>query len=189
LTEPMFEFMPQSLSAGQRLVHASAWAARLRLAWDATDNWWRDQMQHYDFRRQMALLERLGVEAPSTRTLTLGVTVALAVWLIGVGWASRGWLGRKRRDPLARAYELLCRKLARVALGRAPYEGPISYAERVAAVRPDLAARVRQLCADYATLRFGPTRGNAELHRLTDAFGRAVRAFRAERASRLSASI
>lgn len=182
LTEPMFEFMPQSLSAGQRLVHASAWAARLRLAWDATDNWWRDQMQHYDFRRQMALLERLGVEAPSTRTLTLGVTVTLALWLIGVGWASRGWLGRKRRDPLARAYDRLCRKLARVALERAPHEGPISYADRVATARPDLAARVRKLCGDYATLRFGLTASGAELQRLTDAFGRAVRAFRPERA-------
>ncbi len=183
LTEPLFEFMPNSMSPSARLVHASAWAARLRLAWDATDSWWRDAMQHYDFRRQMALLERLGVEAPSARTLTLGVTVTLAGWLLWAGWAARG-SRPPRRDALARAYARLGAKLAGVAPPRALHEGPLAYAERVAQARPDLARAVRELCRAYASLRFGGPREQEDPERRLGEFRRAVRAFRAPRAPR-----
>jgi len=59
------------------------------------------------------------------------------------------------KDRLARAYTKLCAKLARAGAPREPHEGPLAYADTVAAKRPDLAARVRSLLSRYAELRFG----------------------------------
>ena len=44
----------------------------------------------------------------------------------------------------------------RVAPPRTASEGPLDYAQRIAAARPDLAAPVAALAARYARLRFGP---------------------------------
>jgi transglutaminase-like putative cysteine protease len=184
LTQSLFEFMPQSMSTRERLVRGNAWASQARLAWDATDSWWRDHMQHYDFRRQMALLEELGFTAPDARTLALAVSIALAAWLLWISWQSRAALRGMPPDPLAKSYAQLCGRLARVGLPRRAHEGPLNYSARVAGVRPDLAARVRTLCATYAELRFGNPGGTRDPGRLTEAFRRAVRAFRPGRPMR-----
>jgi hypothetical protein len=47
------------------------------------------------------------------------------------------------------------RRLARVAPARAAHEGPLDFARRIAALRPDLAPAVASLAARYAQLRFG----------------------------------
>jgi hypothetical protein len=61
---------------------------------------------------------------------------------------------------VARAWLRATRKLARVT-PRAASEGPLEYAHRVAAARPDLAERVTALALRYARLRFGPRSGTA----------------------------
>ena len=53
------------------------------------------------------------------------------------------------------AYGRLCRKLARVAPARAPYQGPRAYGETVLAQRPDLRTPLEALLARYAHLRYG----------------------------------
>jgi hypothetical protein len=73
------------------------------------------------------------------------------VWLT---WQVRQDLTPRTRDPVARAYERLCRRLAAIGLPRSPHEGAEAYAARVAAVRPDLAAVVVALCRRYSQLRY-----------------------------------
>ena len=46
----------------------------------------------------------------------------------------------------------------RVAPARCAHEGPLDFAQRIAAARPDLAAQVAALAARYCRLRFGPAR-------------------------------
>ena len=58
-------------------------------------------------------------------------------------------------DRIGRAWIRATRKLARIAPARAPAEGPMEYARRVGAHRPDLAARIDALASLYARLRFG----------------------------------
>jgi hypothetical protein len=58
-------------------------------------------------------------------------------------------------DRLARAYTRLCAKLAKAGTPREPHEGPLAYADTVAARRPDLAGPARTLLSRYADLRYG----------------------------------
>ena len=80
---------------------------------------------------------------------------------------------RQRRDPVQALWLRAGRRLARRGLARREYEGPLDYAERVAASRPDLASSIRALAWLYTTLRYG----NAGGERLSD-FRRTVAAFR-----------
>jgi hypothetical protein len=81
---------------------------------------------------------------------------------------------RQSDDVVIRAYQDFCRKLARRGLNRRSYEGPLDFAERVAARRPDLAARVRDIVKLYIALRYGGHRDSSAPHMLR----RAVRHFR-----------
>jgi hypothetical protein len=78
----------------------------------------------------------------------------------------------RRPDALARGYALLCRKLARTGLARAPHQGPLAYAEALRAGHPALADGAFTLLEQYARLRYGPAR--ATHARDTEAFRRAV---------------
>jgi hypothetical protein len=71
------------------------------------------------------------------------------------------WPRGGARDPAQALYGRFCRKLARRGLVRDPAEGPLAYAERVAAARPEWAAEVRVITRTYARLRYGD--GNPEL--------------------------
>ena len=99
--------------------------------------------------------------------------LALCAWLAIIAWH----VGRSVRpappDKLARAYQRLCGKLARIALPRAPHQGPLSFAAAVSARRPDLDPAVRPLLTRYAQLRYGPTAPDTR-QRDIEAFSRAV---------------
>jgi hypothetical protein len=74
-------------------------------------------------------------------------------------------------DRIGRAWLRATRKLARVAPPRAPAEGPMEYARRVGAHRPDLAQRIEALASLYARLRFGREASHGDV----TAFEREVR--------------
>jgi hypothetical protein len=62
---------------------------------------------------------------------------------------------RPRRDAATAAYLRICERLAALGLERRRGEGPLDYARRVAAVRPDLGAELQALTADYVALSYG----------------------------------
>jgi hypothetical protein len=73
---------------------------------------------------------------------------------LAVGW----WLRRPARpsDPWMRVWQRICQRLERAgAPARAASEGPLAYAGRVAAARPDLSGPVERLAALYANGRYG----------------------------------
>jgi hypothetical protein len=59
------------------------------------------------------------------------------------------------RDPVRLAYARFCEKLRRKGLPRDPAEGPLDYARRIAAARPELAAQAAAITALYTALRYG----------------------------------
>jgi len=83
-------------------------------------------------------------------------------------------LAARKTDAVQAAWLKVCRKLAKAGLPRAPHEGPMDYAARIAAAHPDLAEDIYDIAARYASLRYG---GEAELDGLP-AFKDAVRAFK-----------
>lgn len=149
-----------------RMLRQSALFSKLRLAWDAANTFWNNQIVEFGETQQRWLLEKFNIEDP--RWEYLGV--ALMVGLVGFFLILSGYLAWKfkprSRDPVAHVYEQLCRKLAKLGVPRQPYEGPNDYVTRAAEARPELAAQLAEVRAVYVGLRYGPTPLPTQLSRL-----------------------
>jgi len=152
----------------------SPWLADMRLRLDALRQLWRERILQFNEGSQEKLLEFLRIPEPDGQKLAMVLAAALTLALCWLTWAVRRELQPIVEDPVSRAYGRLCRKLAAAGLPRLAHEGAESYASRIAALRPDLAATVGALCRQYTALRYGadpPKTAVAE-------FAHVVRAFR-----------
>ena len=149
-----------------------AWLHRTRLAWDAMANSWNQWVLGYNTERQRDFMSRIGIERSNWEALaTLLVITTGGVTLILLLLALRRL--QARADPVKRAYLAFCAKLAAVGLPRAPSEGPVAYADRLARTRPHLEAAVSRVTALYVRLRYGPhadPRASRELEQLVRDF-------------------
>jgi protein-glutamine gamma-glutamyltransferase len=133
----------------------SRWLATLAQYWDGANHWWRERVLEFNLRSQLSFLRNLGIEAPDWRTLGWMFALALFAWLVWVSSTLRRSVPRPRPDRIARAWLRATRKLERVAGPRAPCEGALAYARRIASVQPRLAEPVMSIAARYTRLRFG----------------------------------
>jgi protein-glutamine gamma-glutamyltransferase len=139
-------------------------AQSLRLWWDSVEYDWYKTVIGFDEESQIAWLTWLGLGRVRGRVLLLVSIVFLGLTLLALAL----WLRRpaRHRDPWARAWQRLCRKLERLgAPTRAANEGPLSYAERAAVARPALADEIRRLAGIYALGRYGEGAGRLEFER------------------------
>ena len=129
------------------------WLRDLRHRWEAANNAWNQWVLSYDQQKQRELLSRLGMAQPDWRTMTAWMASLCAI----IAVALTLWTPRRQRpaDALARAWAGIDRALRPAGLGREAWEGPLDYAERIAALRPDLAADLRAACTLYANARYG----------------------------------
>ncbi len=148
--------------------------ARIALTWDAINTWWKIRVLDFDLGSQLKLLRGLGFERPALRQLGWLVAGGLAAWLLVIALRFGRAPRAARGDALARGYRSLCARLAAAGIARAPQEGPLAYAARLARERPDLAARVLPVLERYALVRFGPRASDAQ----TRAVARELRSLR-----------
>jgi transglutaminase-like putative cysteine protease len=124
-----------------------------RQLWDAANYEWSQWVLGYTPQRQRDLLSRLGLDSMNAAELAFALTGALALMMGGLA----ALLLRRQSPPgtpAMRAYAQFCARLARVGLAREPHEGPLEFAERVAAARADLALAAREISRLYALLRY-----------------------------------
>jgi transglutaminase-like putative cysteine protease len=155
LTRGIMDLLPNAVSAPARLVRRSPWLIDIFQHWDAANTWWNDHVVKFDYKAQLGILDRLGIDSPDLRDLGWAFATGLVAWLAWIAWHMGRAAPGPRPDRLARAYARLCRKLARVGLPRAPYQGPLAYADSIIEHRPDLAQAIRSLLVRYAELRYG----------------------------------
>jgi transglutaminase-like putative cysteine protease len=130
--------------------------SRAGFAVDAVANAWNQWVLSYNTQRQQQFLRNLGIDSSDWKTLSMLLLAgACAATLLAALFSLRTLLPG-REDPVARAWERLCRKLARAGLARLPGEGPTDFARRVAIARPDLAAPVTDIADRYVRLRYRP---------------------------------
>jgi transglutaminase-like putative cysteine protease len=151
-----------------------AWIANTAQVWQAVNAWWQDEFVGFNSSKQQGLLEHLGIDRHYLRSLALILAIGGSIWLGAIAWSLRPRQSRRADDALSRAWRALERKLRHAAPARAPHEGPVAYAERIARQRPELAAMVIALARRFATLRYGPQASSEELQQ----FRRAVRLWR-----------
>jgi protein-glutamine gamma-glutamyltransferase len=155
LRRGVFDLLPDALSASSRALRDVPWLFDARQRWDALNDWWNERVVRFDFGTQIDLLRWMGMQDPDWRELGWLFAAGLIGWLLFVAWHVGRALRATPMDRLARAYTRLCAKLAKAGAPRAPHEGPLAYADVVAARRPDIAGRAQTLLARYAELRFG----------------------------------
>ena len=129
------------------------WLRTLRNRWEATAHKWNVWVLGYGPERQRELLLSFGMRDADWQKLTallfsfLGlVTVALLVW-------SLRHLGRP--DPVQKAWQLFCAKLAARGVVRAANEGPRDYAARAARALPAARLPILRIGALYIAVRYG----------------------------------
>lgn len=150
------------------------WMRKLRLNADALSNQWNLWVLGYNPERQFALLTRWGMGEVSwenmVRNLVLGLAALLGIFAL---FMFRHLLARET-DPVQGLWLKLGRRLRRVGLERAPHEGALDFAQRVAIAKPHLRAAILNVAQQYVALRYGAAHDEAALR----AFKNVVRAFK-----------
>lgn len=126
---------------------------RIQHLLDSVNHGWNQWVLGYGRERQIDLLARLGFPRVSSHHAAAALALAASLVLLGIA----GQMVHEqsaRKDPLLRFYDRYCRKLARRGLGRRPHEGPRAFAERICAVRADLASEVQTITELYVRLRY-----------------------------------
>jgi len=140
--------------------------SNIRLAWDALNTFWNDQVIEFGETQQRWLAERIGIENLGVRQLGLAIALTLALFFAALAMYLAWRFRPLERDPVQAVYAGLCRKLARANLPKRPHEGPNDYLSRVAAARPQLARELQEIRSIYTALRYEPAPMLARLSRL-----------------------
>ncbi len=143
------EFNPLALNQASPLV--KIWR-QLRYAWDAINNNWNQEIIGYSAMRQQALLKRLGLGHINWFGMTMLLVGIIASFLLG--YAVWMFLRHERVDPAQKIYLRFCKKLALHGLHRLPHEGPLTFAARISAARPDLAVPIQRIVELYVQTRY-----------------------------------
>ena len=165
LQRGVYDLMANSMPAAATFLHNNRWLNRISLLWDGMNQWWQERVVEFNLRAQLDLLQRLGIDTPRWEHLGWAFAFGMVGWIIWVALTLRRSVARMRPDRIGRAWLRATRKLARVT-PRAASEGPLDYAQRIAAARPDLATPVKALAVQYARLRFGPAANSGEVSTL-----------------------
>jgi transglutaminase-like putative cysteine protease len=131
------------------------WLRDLRLNLDMLTNQWNQWVLGYDTERQFAFLTRLGMESITWQRMALDMAAGLAIVIVLFALFMLRHLFANQPDKVQVAWLRLCRKLEKTGLPRAAHEGAQDYAERVAALRPELAEPIGDLAKRYNALRYG----------------------------------
>jgi transglutaminase-like putative cysteine protease len=144
-------FNPLDLSRDSPLV--KIWQ-QLGNGWDALNNGWNQWILGYGPARQRELLSRLGMPGIDWGGMAVALVIIIACLLLG--YAVWMFLVPQLavRDPAQQIYLRFCKKLARQGLHRHPSEGPLDFASRVSAARPDLAAPIQNIIELYVQTRY-----------------------------------
>lgn len=126
---------------------------RVHDMWDAVNFNWSRWVLGYSPQQQRQLLDNLGLEKWNYGTLIMALTLvsALAISMLAL------LILRTRSDnpdQVIVLYEKFCRKLAKAGFLRAPFEGPLDFARRVADKDQTLGIEVEKITQLYIGLRY-----------------------------------
>ena len=144
------------------------WLRTLRYRWEAVNNAWNQHILGYDPQRQRELLSRLGL--PDTDWRSLATVLGIACSLLVAAMTAWTLYQRPAIDPARRLWLTALRQLARRQVDCAPWETPMTVAQRVREQRPELAETFQNVVDAYLQARYGKSNNN--LNALREAVAR-----------------
>jgi transglutaminase-like putative cysteine protease len=147
-----------ALPAGEQIPYFArlemTWVKSLRLKWDAVNYQWQRGIVGFNIERQRDLLREFGFESARPWELVAVAAGVIFIWGALILGAAR--LRRSRVDSEVALWNVLCRRLARAGLARAPEEGPLAYTRRAGKRWPQWAGVLERIGERYAQLHYGP---------------------------------
>jgi transglutaminase-like putative cysteine protease len=138
------------------------WLRHLRGQWEALAHRWNVWVLAYNPERQRELMLALGMRSPDWRNLTAALLTVLGLLTLALlAWSLRRLA---RPDPVQKAWQAFCRKLAARGVERASHEGPRDFSARAARALPGARRAILRIASLYITLRYGrqPSRAGTE---------------------------
>jgi transglutaminase-like putative cysteine protease len=140
------------------------WLRHLRSEWEALAHRWNVWVLAYNPERQRELMLSLGMREADWRNLTATLFTVLGLLTLGLlAWSLRRIA---RPDPVQKAWQAFCRKLAARGVERASHEGPRDYAARAARALPASRRAILRIGSLYIALRYGSRASRAGAERL-----------------------
>ena len=140
------------------------WLRHLRSEWEALAHRWNVWVLAYNPERQRELMLSLGMREADWRSLTATLFTVLGLLTLGLlAWSLRRIA---RPDPVQKAWQAFCRKLAARGVERASHEGPRDYAARAARALPASRRAILRIGSLYIALRYGSRASRAGAERL-----------------------
>jgi len=125
-----------------------------RYLWDGLQIGWNLWVLAYGPELQQRFIQWLGLGGFGWRGMSLALVFAIAL-LLGVVTYSLLRQRRPLQDPVVASYQRFCGRVARHGLPRLPHEGPLDYARRLSAARPEWKTQVEIITRLYVALRYG----------------------------------
>lgn len=125
-----------------------------RYLWDGLQIGWNLWVLAYGPELQQRFIQWLGLGGFGWRGMSLALVFAIAL-LLGVVTYSLLRQRRPLQDPVVASYQRFCGRAARHGLPRLPHEGPLDYARRLSAARPEWKTQVEIITRLYVALRYG----------------------------------
>jgi transglutaminase-like putative cysteine protease len=143
------------------------WLRGVRYRWEALAHKWNVWVLGYNPERQRELMLSLGMRDADWQKLTAVLFTFLgAMTIVLLAWSLRRLT---RPDPVQKAWQAFCRKLADRGVVRSPHEGPRDYSARAARALPASRRPILRIAALYIAMRYGTDAskpGTARLKRL-----------------------
>lgn len=146
--------VPRALSSREINWAITLWR-NLTLGWDAANALWNQWVLDFGVERQKRFLERLGLGVSRLERFTYLLLALIGSCLAAGALYGVSLLGKRPRPhPADRQYIRFCKQLARRGIKREPAEGPLDFARRASALRPDLAAAIMAISRAYIQARY-----------------------------------
>jgi transglutaminase-like putative cysteine protease len=166
LRSGVYEMLGQDGAPMEVSILRTPWLARMAQYWDGVNQWWREHVLGFNLGSQFDVLRMLGIESPDWQKLGWGFAAAMLLWLLWVTSSLRRSVPRLKPDRIGRAWLKANRKLAKLASPRAPSEGAMDYARRIARQHPALAPQVTAIASRYTRLRYGESAAPSDIAEL-----------------------
>ncbi len=130
------------------------WLTEVRLQLQAISHYWDSWVVGYDPRTQIEFLSNF-IDDVDTQKMGIALLVLFGFFLAIIAAIVLSKKSAKTLDPISLEYFRFCRLLEQQGLAREIGEGPRDYYGRIAAARPDLAARASMVTDTYVDLQYG----------------------------------
>ena len=145
--------LPQNQTLPLMMRPEMEWLRSARYRWEALAHKWNVWILGYNPDRQRDLMLALGMRDADWQKLTAVLFTFLGAMTIALlAWSLRRLV---RPDPVQRAWQAFCRKLAARGVVRSPHEGPRDYSARAARALPASRRPILRIGALYIALRYG----------------------------------